>query len=591
LRDGAQYYDIGRCEGTACDNTRKFEDVWDWHEYLHAETAAVSQAETEEYERRRARLRALLEQWEAAAAKEASILNQREGRELVLPFDMRAHDPFDRYRFEEEYIERGRTEMQRLKRKFGPSILRKNLDEAVRQVNASSSLPAGVLAAPMKPTQPKPTTKVPTSTKSGGATQGDNGIATNPCARTEGWGLELGKMGPISCRIGLLLRHEWARKSRSQRSCIDLANPACDWTPQMFEAGILENIPKLDAQIADEAYCEAHDDHPSTFRDENGQVATVTLVKNRLDATKRRKEKELKALKDYISGAGDVGVRLGKSWEGGDYVGDKDLFAAGYEYELGWVAEPAARDGEDGPVCALKGSAHAEMAFDAWIIGGKTSVVDGAVWAEAKPGLQGGDGNVNAHLQMFGASVFNTNGWKLTQEFGDEPASDMGVQLPSPKPRFDIYVGVPISGQLWGELLYGSTLELAAASPTGCSNNQPFSIVATFAPFFGAFGLGKVGVGIAGVASAGVSASLKLLMLSVPLRIGMGKTTKDGLPSLTFNSSLSLMLSTLSGRVSLYVEFMMFEEEFELFRWKGFHADTPLMPQLSADVSLAALIP
>lgn len=593
LRDGATFYDIGRCKKAECNGTRKFEDVWDWHETLHDATTAVSQAEAEEYERRRAELRALLDLHAAAVAKEAEMLNQREGRPLVLPLEMRAYDPFERYLLEREFIERGRMEVQRIQRRFGPSILRKNLDEAVQQVKAGASRPAvGVLAAPMKRAKAgKKATKAAKSTTAGGVTKVDKGgVTSDPCLRSSGWGLEMGLRGPISCRIGKFLRNEWARKAAGQRSCLDLGNKACDWMPQMFEAGILEQIPKLETQVADEAYCKAYDDS-NTFVDKpaEGIVATVTEVKKRLDRNKARIEKELKTVSDYIRGNGSEGLRLGKDWEGGDYTGDPDWFAAGYDYELGWQVEPAQKS-SNGNVCALSGSAHAKMAFDAWIVGNKASVVDGSVWAEAKPGLQG-DGRISAHLSMFGQSVFNSHGWKLAQTFGDDPAFDMGVVLPKPKPRFDVYVGVPISGQVWGELLFGSTLDVSAKSPTGCNDSQPFSIVATYAPFFGAFGTGKIGVGIAGVASAGIRASLTLVMMSLPVEFAMRKSTHEGLPAIAFDSTIALALNTLSGRVSAYIEFLMVDEEFELFRWKGFKADTPLMPKLQTKVTLAALEP
>jgi len=609
LRAGKDFYEIGVCKGGNCNATRRFADVWDWHEHLHGVTATLSQAEAEEYERRRAKFRALLEQWGAAVNYERSlgkgmVLEQP----LVLPFDMRAHDPFERFDREREYIERGRDTRALFKQRFGGEIFDMPRSQAVQKIQqkqqtqgswrgGGGGMALGLLAAPAPvpvPAQPKQT---PSPGAGAGAATGepaswlgDSSTALTKCVSADGWGLEMSHEGPISCRIEEFLLSEWRRKAAGQKSCLDLANPQCDWTPQMFEAGVLEQIQKLDVQVSDEAHCTAYLE-PNTFTDDpnNGVVSTVTVVKQRLDATRERVEKELKAVSDYLRPRTEIGQRLGKDWEGGDFLGDKSWFAAGYEYGVGWDVKPAAKNG-DGLVCQLAGAAHGDLGFDAWIIGGKVSVVDGSVWAEAKPD-NGGDARFNAHLEMLGQSVFNTNGWKLAQTF--EPDDDAGwmVQVPGGvKPRFDIYVGVPISGQMWGELMFGSTLGLSGAGSKGCEPGNPkFAIAAQYMPFFGAFGVGQVGVGIAGIASAGIRASLTLVMLGLPVDVGMHSVVKGGKPTVSFGSELRLMLATMSGRVSLYVEFLMFDEEFELFRWKGFNTSVPLMPRLAADVSLVGL--
>ena len=612
LLAGQKYYEIGLCKGGACNATKRFADVWDWHERLHDATATVSQAEAEEYERRRAEFRGLLEQWGVAVQKEMSAgQGIVERQPLVLPFDMRAYDPFERFEFEREYIERGRDTRALLKKRFGAEILDKPLSQALEQMQqqqqvqgsrwrGGGGMASGVLAspAPATPTpKAKPAAKPKAKAKAGYAgvptSDGDPGGVTKclfPPAG--GWGFEANHNGPLSCRIGEFLLGEWQRKAAGQKSCLDLANAGCDWTPQMFEAGVLAQVQKLDVQVSDEAYCTAYLE-PSTFVDSDAAgISTVTFVKNRLDATRDRVEKELKAVSDYLRPPTAKGQPLGKDWEGGDFGGDKDWFAAGYEYDVGWDVGPAAKNTE-GLVCQVEGSAHADVGFDAWIIGGKFPVVAGSVWAKALPGTpdKPGEARFNAHLEMMDQSLFNTDGWKSAQSFG--PNEDMGfsVQVPGGlKPRFDVYVGVPVSGQMWGELMFGSTLELTGTGGAkGCNTNPTFTVGAQYMPFFGAYGLGQVGVGIAGIASAGVRASLTLVMLGLPVDIGMRTRLKDNSPTFSFTSELNLWLSTLGGRVSLYVEFFGFDEEFELFRWKGFRTEVSLMPKLTADVSLVGL--
>ena len=609
LRVGADFYEIGVCKGGSCNATRRFADVWDWHEHLHGVNASLSEAEAEEYERRRAKFRALLEQWGAAASYERSLGQGMVLQDpLVLPFDMRAYDPFERFDHMREYIERGRDTRALFKQRFGAEIFEMPRSKAVQKIQqkqqtqgswrgGGGGMALGLLAAPAPVPTPKQTPSAGTGTGGAAGTGpvgepapwlGDTPTITK-CAAADGWGLELAYEGPISCRIEEFLISEWRRKVAGHKSCLDLANPGCDWTPQMFEAGVLEQIQMLDVQVSDESYCVSYLE-PSTFTDSanNGGVSTVTIVKQRLDATRERVEKDLKAVSEYLR-PGTVGQRLGKDWEGGDFIGDKNWFAAGYEYGVGWDVEPAAKNG-DGLVCQLAGAAHGDVGFDAWIIGGKVPVVDGSVWAEAKLD-NGGQARFNAHLEMLGQSVFNTNGWKLAQTF--EPDDDAGwmVQVPGGvKPRFDIYVGVPISGQMWGELMFGSVLGLSGAGSKGCEPGNPkFTIAAQYMPFFGAFGVGQVGVGIAGIASAGIRASLTLVMLGLPVDVAMSSIVKGGKPIMSFGSELKLTLATLSGRVSLYVEFLMFDEEFELFRWKGFSTAVALMPRLTAEVLLEGL--
>lgn len=605
LETGKTFYKIGGCGG-ACTKPRKFANQWDWHEFLHEKVSTVSQAENEEYMRRLAEFRNLMEQWNAAVEWENSLSEGLPENEqvIVLPIDMRAQDPFDRHDIEQEYIERGRETLQSLKAKFGASVATKSMP-AIRALakqkygGRSGPSPIGVLAAPPPVAH---NTTAASSSVHGGANHnaGTIGNELSDCLKDpDEWGLESAYKGPISCRIGEFLRNEWKRKEQGHKSCLDVNNFACDWTPQMFQASVLDKIPALDRQVADRAYCKAWDT-AQTFN----PVPPVKTVKERLDAAKAALEEVKQLIEPYERGNTARGRKLGKDWEGGDYLGNKHLFAVGYDYDVGWQAQPQERteSGLGGFVCELSGSAHADTGFDAWIINNKVSVVDGQVAARAN---YDGDGELRfkAHLEMFDQTVFSTGRdgqgnpkWKVAQTFGDDPTAGFMIEVPSFKPRFDVYVGVPISGEMWGELMFGSGLELSGQASTSCDANNPkFGVVASYGPMFGAYGLGQVGVGIAGVASAGVRASLNLISIYLPVSFDMRTIVKDNpktngndpTPYLRFASNLALTLSTLSGRVSLYVEFLMFDEEFELFRWKGFGpTSATLMPLLGADVPM-----
>lgn len=628
MATGHQYYEIEPCGGS-CNTTRKFADVWDWHQRLHDLTADVSEAEAEEYERRRAEFRALLEQWAAAVDKENDVLLGHEQPAVVMPFDMRTQDPFERYEHEQRVLERARVQRNAVKQRFGAEILEKSFEDAVKQVEAGAQgsrprrgpSPIGMLAAPMpqaaggnQPTLPgpRPTAK-PSGAGSGGGAGGTKPTAAgndtptaaggrrptakpaapkaSPCLRADGWGLEMSFQGKISCRIGEFLRHEYERKLAGQKSCLDLSNPGCDWSRDMFDADILADVPSLDRQLRDLSYCKAWKDG-ATFNN----ATSVAIVQQRLKDAETAFKEIWPLVKEYDRGTTSNGRRFGKDWESADYLGDKDWFAAGYDYDVGW--EVAALEQSDAVVCKLGGSVHAEAGFDAWIVGGKVEVVDGSVWAKAMPN-NNGEPSFKAHLEMFDQSVFTTDtddagdaaNWVSAKTFSDEPAFSMGIQVPSFKPRFDIYVGVPISGQLWGELMFTSTIGMSGKVSTSCDTTSPqFAVKANYTPGFSAHGLGQVGIGIAGVASAGIRAALTLVSIELPIDVGMKVATKGDQQVLSFDSELSLRLATLAGRVSLYIEFLMYDEEWELFRWKGFGpAKVRLMPNLTVDVPLSGM--
>jgi hypothetical protein len=347
--------------------------------------------------------------------------------------------------------------------------------------------------------------------------------------------------------------------------------------------------------VADRAYCKAWDTAKTFKGDYPPPQAWVKLL---LDKTKTEYGESKKLIGPYRKGNVDRGRALGKDWAGGDYLGNKKMFAVGYDYDVGWDARPQNRtaSGTDGYVCELAGSAHVDTGFDAWIMNTKVPVVDGQVAARAN---HDGDGDIRfkAHLEMFDQTVFTTGRdskgklkWKVAQTFDDASQVGFMIQVPSFKPRFDIYVGVPISGEMWGELLFGTALELGGSASTDCNSDMPtFAISAGYGPMFAAWGLGQVGVGISGIASAGVRAALNLIMIHLPAKVDMKTVKRGNSAKVNFASDLALTLATLSGRVSLYVEFFTFDEEFELFRWKGFGpAKATLMPLMAGDVPLIA---
>lgn len=583
LRDGVSWYDIGMCKGDACDDKRHFKDVWAFHKRMHGVNGAVSPAEEEEYERRRAEFRSLLDQWHAAVRSERPNFELPElEQQYVLPLDMRAHDPLLRYQLENEYIDRGNKQRVLLERRFGKQLFEKNAVEALKEIRAN------------KPQQQGSRHVAPAVGVLGMAPASGQASQANPQARA--WGLETAKQGPISHKIGKFLRDEWARYEAGQLSCLDPTKQRCDWTMQSFESAVFYQLPTLDAQLADEEFCNDYLD-TDTFSDADGP-AILTRVHQRLLAAKAEREKYLAEFADHLLSDGTVGRALGSSWTGGDYAGDKDSFGAGYDYDVGWRVEPAKKVAADasvnpGLVCQMKGSVHGDVSFDAHLVGKKFPIVSGSVRVRSEPN-DTGDAEVDAYLKFMDVSLYESKQapWKGTQDFADRESPRRSLDVPDVKPRFDVMVGpVPVSGQVWGELSFGSAIDVGgvANNPAACDpTNLKFGVTAGYTPYFRASGVGQVGVGISGLVSAGIRAAVTLIQLATPVTFGVNMSTKGNKPSVSFDADVDLLLSTLGGRVSLYLEFLLYEEEFELFRWRGVAADANLL-ELDANVPVQVL--
>jgi hypothetical protein len=600
LATGNKYYSIGACSGGACDRVRKFRNEWDWHETLHDANAAMSLNEYEEFERRRAKIRELFEQYGAAIRKEGDMLSQAVStRRPVLPYDAQTFDLFERYDRVREIVDRPGATLRAFERKFGKDVWTKPITEIGAQVHGSvlprTTSPVAAMGVLASPAPHSAKTGAKPTTAAGRPKARASSRTMSDCLRPDGWGLELSFAGPISCRIGELLRQEWDRKESGKRSCLDLNDPGCDWWPVTFQDHMVGRVPLLDRQQADHDFCDAwrsNGDFPAT---------SVASLREKLNKTKELVGAAKAKLKDYELGSDENGSRYGKTWKDADYAGDKHWFAAGWRYNVGWTVESRAKDGAK--VCELSGDVHADTGFDAWVFGSKVPVVRGEVRGRTN---HGGDHKVShhAHLEIIGDTIFSEPAaaknhgsgakddavaWSTSQPFSPDPSSGAFLKLPDPAVRF--YIGAYISGKLWGELVQGVQMSVTGDAATGCNANDPvFRINASYAPFFGAYAMGQVGAGIADIASAGVRVAINLVMVGLPVEVGMRSRTKNGGLVLTFTSEIAATLASLSGRMSAYVEIWPFEEEWEVFRWSGLGpVKIPLMPPLGVDLPMQGM--
>ena len=593
LDKGRLYYRTD-CTGNTC-NDRNFADEWKWHRALRQRTAAVSDAEFAEYERRKAEFRALLASWHAAAEKELKSVPEEVAR--VMPYDMRTADPFERLDIATRYVRDIRVAGQKFRKTATPQqldrALGKNPAQSPAQQGAQGSVqdwtPAlGLLAAP----SPAPRSQQkPGPSQNPGAQPTQNQGALDPCLLQQQWGGELLHRGPLSCKIGQFLRTEWRRKLQGKKSCLDVDSFDCDWSPAMFMARFVDQVPTLDRQAFHERRCTDWTGGALSNKKNLGEVEDyIKLMEEKVGVAKR-------ALAPFSK---DGGKRFGRDWGDGERFGDKGYFAAGYDFDLGFSVESLASD--DNRVCELSGGFNASAEFYGHVFGSDRIEVAHALLSGTANKNRDHKGRLSSHLRVLGQDLYNPLADETVTTVFSEADSGFTMQVPPggplARPSFTVMAGpIPITGSAWGELTFGSALEFGVKAPTGCDVLDPrFRLGATFLPLFLASARAQVGVGVSGIVSAGVRGTLNLLTLSLPFEVGLtGKIATvagEAQPALDFDMQLSMLLSTLSGRISLYLEFLLYEEEWELFRWKGLGPATlPLLPRVTASLPLLGMTP
>lgn len=613
LDDGEAYYRIA--EGTTFDNVSSFRSEWDFHRELRKKLESVTVAEHEEYDRRKAEFRDLTAKLLAQIQHEHEIddkANQPKENALVLPYDMRTHNPFERY----DHVRTTRIVTDKvtkdLLKKYGPSHFEIQNGRAQQQgALPPRSLPAaGVLGslapAPQADDTPawadheaKPK-KRPKASADDTSSDARRTNPYNPCNVEHEWGQERLGQGPLSCKVGEFLRDEWQRKKAGLKSCLDLGNTDCDWEPEMLTA-TLAQVPLLDDHIQHETYCKAWS--TGLFSPEAKNLLAAWRELRATELAVGVAWQKLRPYRDESKQTNPEGIFYEGGWGAQETYGDKDWFAAKLGYDIGWHVTPA--DSNAGGACELKGGLHGDIDISAWLHNPSVRyrLIDGnlQVRVNEDTGQHAHEARYKGHLVVKNQQVFVTGGADDVAIPGQEPEpvwitaavveSEPIAMQRTRKASFQYWLGgiVPVTGSLWGEMMGTFGIESGGRSPTGCdAESLAFRANGTAKPTFYATGYGSVGVGVVDLASAGVRGAIHLVQLELPLDFGLGVEMKDNRANLVFDASLDLVLRTLSGRISLYLHFLLYDEEWEIFRWSGVGpATVHLMPKLSVDLPVA----
>ncbi len=169
-----------------------------------------------------------------------------------------------------------------------------------------------------------------------------------------------------------------------------------------------------------------------------------------------------------------------------------------------------------------------------------------------------------------------------------------------------VIVIVPVTIRGWATFQAGVKYTIAASldrpnidslsqhtsTPT---NPTPFQLNNTIEPYAEILGNVSVAIGVPGL-EVGLKGSLTLIELGLPYQSTAGVTFFNGGSSsanksagnrFSASQNLAFTLSTLSGTVSGFVEFLFWEAEQELFGWNGITSTTPIFNVNEVDASVA----
>ncbi len=628
LDDGKMFY-----ADKAGPGVNKVLSPWGFHNFMRGATSSLSENEFQELEKRRTDL----EQWLADAyifgepvpKTHAVFVHPLSEVERVF-----TGDPFERVSiWENDALRAQYISLAAQPASAMLNVAQVGLNGSARSnVSGAQRLGAGtpIARAPVPPNAPKPQ-RVLTAEPATQATwlapqvgcppptsltyeQGSAAGATSP-AQTDAWNqAEVARFA--SCKILNLTLAEWWRlkaaklagacNDRGSCGCLDLGNYACDWSPKMFYEAYGKEPPIGLAYRRDTnfKYCKRW-----TF---NGfgpiaaaKKASTAAFEQYLEETRAATEA---ALKNVPQKNGVVGDEFSDDAQ----EGDEDSWSAGYQMNTGWQIKPIAKDSA-GKICQLQGQANASFLVKITTPvdgdGGGTlankwrHAIDADVMVRANEN-KNQQVRYESHLLIADQEIFASEPTGYDKYKGYDPANTKTYEAFSlnhayKKPLFSdktqlggitltVWAGpIPITGSAWVEVLYGADILAEAHMQSGCADLTKFEAKVGFQPWVSLEGGLSVGVGVGGIASVGVRGHLTLIGASLPIvaRTWLAPGA-NGTTDLRFGVDASLELASLAGRLALYVEFLTYDEEWELFRWNGVHTNVPLLNVLGDDVKI-----
>lgn len=447
--------------------------------------------------------------------------------------------------------------------------------------------------------------------------------------------------------LNLTLMEWWRRKARladggtcndrGSCGCLDRNSAACDWSPKMFYDAYISQTPggsnvlvngnvSVPAALsylrdADFEYCKrwTYGGFPTKAKDQaNGDALEAYLAAKRAEI-----EAILKNIpqKKDSNGQPTPGI-LGEDFSDAAREGDTSSWSAGYNMASGWELRPTEFTGSSPQkTCGLQGYANSAFAVKITtpidgVVGDMADIWNNAVntdvWVRVnEKNAEGkGDGKVRLenHLLIADQELFAVPEPYKGKTFDQYNQNNSGTYATfnlnktferkllekvnkTPKLTLTVWAGpIPVTGSVWAELRYGVNAIAKGLTDDHCTASMTkFEAYAGFEPYFAVTGAMSLGVGIGGIVSAGIRGYVDLIVAELPIGARTWLTGEGTDRKINFGVDAAIDLSTLSGRLALYVEFLLYEEEFELFHWRGIHTNIPLLRAVNEKFDFGAI--
>jgi hypothetical protein len=415
-----------------------------------------------------------------------------------------------------------------------------------------------------------------------------------------------------ACQLTNQVIDEWGRRNTGKPSCLDGYNMACDWQPKDFvDRFVTRHVGYGSAaKEAEYRYCKrwtagGQVQHPdAAIGVDQDARKTLPTFRGALNLREAQFNKKLKSVP--VQGQDDFGTTKGEDQE----IGNSD-FGGGYSYTLSWHAKGYERyqneqdptDARNGNICRMGGNAVAKFDARATLFGNDLTIVDALGSAASNDG-DTGLAQGNTHLYVIGYKVFDTKDADGADADGninltlngayDEPlAFDGGKPMLFAVPFQVGWVTLTVkAGIAYG---YGvrAKFDVGAPAPPDCDPDNPlFKADAMFAPFADLGLWVSADVSLAGIIGVGVEVELTLVGIELPLQAKVWLGMAEDQLSVNFQCTLDLVLTTLAGELSFYIEaFWTKVASFTILKWDGFKYKFPIFKTPKVSLPIMTLTP
>lgn len=389
-----------------------------------------------------------------------------------------------------------------------------------------------------------------------------------------------------ACELTNLLIDEWARYQDHKPSCLDPKNTDCDWMPKDFvDRFVVQNVGYGNAaKEVEYKLCKRWTGGGQVQHADTQHIGIAPSVGSWLPSIRdlfddRREDFEERFKTVPVKGTNDFGtVRTD-----GNKVGN-DEFGGGYQYTLGWhlkayerVPQTRAGGTNAGNICRVGGNVLATFTAQASLFGHPFDILDAGGTVSSNDG-DTGQAYGNARLYVVGYEVFDTKGnidisggWSDVKMNGAKPQL---IEVP-----FQVgWVTVTVSAGISYDYGVMVDFQVKTPRPTDCDPVAPaFLASSTFMPFANLGGWVDADVSLAGIIGVGVEIELTLVGINLPLHAKLDLGTAQNLLSIEFDAGLELVLTTLKGELSFYLEaFWTKVFSVPIVKWDGFKYTLPI---------------